>query len=174
MRRRALIDAVLAAVLLPLWLAAFTLHVRQVALGRLAWVGVFAAAGGSSDAYPTVATLWPGTGAPESHLVVGDRLLALGDADLRGVGALGFFARAHEQLARVLDAGQGDAGVRVTYEHAGERRETQLPFVPLLVPWRMIPLTSAFVLTGSLVLLRRPGVPVARAFFLSAVAFSLH
>src|SRR3989442_4321220 len=154
---------------LPRWLTAFTLHVRQVARGRLAWVGVFVASA-ERDVFPTVTGLWPGDGAQHSSLEVGDRLLRLGDADLRGVGPVGFFALAHEQLARE----RPEPAVPVVYEHAGERRQTYLPFVPLGVPWRMIPLTSAFVLTGALVLLRRPGVPVARAFFLSAIAFSLH
>src|SRR5882724_10059341 len=129
MQRRKLIDATLAAILLPLWLSAFALHVRQVAHGRLAWVGVFVASA-PRDGFPTVAGLWPGEGAQRSSLAVGDRLLRLGDADLGGVGPIGFFALAHEQLARE----PAGAGVPVDYEHAGERRQTSLPFVPLAVP----------------------------------------
>ena len=39
---------------------------------------------------------------------------------------------------------------------------------------RSVPITAAFVVTGTLVLLRRSGTPLARAFFVAALLYSLH
>lgn len=94
MRRLALLDAVLLAFVLPLWLAALGLHLRQVAAGRLAFVGIYAAAADDPGGYPTVSGFWPGVEPPSPGPAIGDRLLRVGDADLKGVGALGFFTRA--------------------------------------------------------------------------------
>jgi class 3 adenylate cyclase len=48
------------------------------------------------------------------------------------------------------------------------------PLTPLDFPWRSVPITAAFVVTGTLVLLRRSGTPLARAFFVAALLYSLH
>jgi hypothetical protein len=53
-RRRRAVDAALLATLLPLWVAGAVLHVKQVAGGQLAWVGVYVAAPADRDGFPTV------------------------------------------------------------------------------------------------------------------------
>ena len=68
MRRLRPLDAALLAILVPLWLACFALHVKEVARGRLARVPVFVLAPESADSYPTVRGFWPGTGAEASGL----------------------------------------------------------------------------------------------------------
>ena len=49
----------------------------------------------------------------------GDRLVRLGDADLRGVGTLGFTAHTYEESGGYLS-------VPLVFERDGERRETSL------------------------------------------------
>ena len=53
-------DAALLAILLPFWVACAVLHVKQVASGRLAWVGVYVTAAPRGDDFPTVRGFWPG------------------------------------------------------------------------------------------------------------------
>jgi class 3 adenylate cyclase len=162
-------DAALVAILLPLWIACAALHLKQLAAGQLAWVGVYVRAP-SADGFPTVRGFWPGA-APDAAgaLAVGDRLLGVGDADLRGVGPFGFVARTYAAAAE-----RHDLRVPLAYEHDGVAGSTTIALVPVAYPWRMLPLTCTLVLTGALVLVRRPGTRVARAFFLLAVAYGLH
>ena len=63
----------------------------------------------------------------------------------------------------------GDAATR----HAATA-ETTMRLIPVAFPWRMLPLTFTVVVTGALVLVRQPGTPIARAFFLLAIAYGLH
>ena len=167
MRRLRVADAVLLATLLPLWVACAVLHVRQVVHGRLAWVGVYVSAPATRDGFPTVRGFWPSVDPASVSLAVGDTVEHLGGADLRGVGAFGFAARAYEEA---------DASLRVpvTYTRAGVAGETTMHLIPVAFPWRILPLTLTLVVTAALVLVRQPGMPVARAFFLLAIAYGLH
>src|SRR5581483_10363864 len=89
-------DAVLLAILVPLWLACFALHVKEVARGRLARVAVFVAAPESTDSYPILRGFW-GERAESSGLAIGDRLVRLGQTDLRGVSPPGSIALAYRE-----------------------------------------------------------------------------
>ncbi|MEO6029544.1 MAG: protein kinase [Candidatus Binatia bacterium] len=60
------------------------------------------------------------------------------------------------------------------YLRAGTADDAAVPFFPIGFPWRTLPLTVGTMAAGVLVLLRRPGVPVARAFFMCSAAFSIH
>jgi class 3 adenylate cyclase len=169
-RRLRTADAVLLVSLLGLWVACAALHVKQLAGGQLAWVSVYVAAPSSGDGFPTVRGFWPGaTRAAYGTLAVGDRLLNVGGADLRGVGPLGFVARTYAAAAE-----RHDLRVPLAFESRGFARKTTIHLVPVAFPWRMLPLTSSLVVTGALVLARRPGRRVARAFFLLAIAYGLH
>jgi class 3 adenylate cyclase len=170
MRRLRTTDAVLLVSLLLLWVICAALHVRQVVSGQLAWVSVYATAPDAGDEFPTVRGFWPGATADVSGaLAVGDRLLAVGDADLRGVGPFGFAARVHAAAA------DRDAlRVPITYEHGGAIDHTAIELVPVAFPWRLLPLACALVMTNALLFARRPDSRVARAFFLLAIAYGLH
>jgi adenylate cyclase len=141
--------------------------VHQIRAGRLAWVALAVTAPTDSTDFPVLASFWPGTDVSTWGLRVGDRLLRVGDTDLRGVGPVGFLARVYEQA--------GDLGhVPVTYAR-GETRETgRILLSPVAYPWRTLPLSLTMVVTGALVLVRLPGLPLARSFFLAAVAYSMH
>lgn len=169
MRRLRTTDAVLLVSLLAVWVACTALHVKQVAKGQLAWVGVYVAAAPVGDGFPTVRGFWPGaTHEVAGALALGDRLLAVGGVDLRGVGPFGFVARTHEAAAA-----ERALRLPLTYERAGAISNTTIDLVPVAFPWRMLPLTITLVVSGALVLARRPGKRIARAFFLLAVAYGL-
>ena len=170
MRRLRAGDVGLLAIFLPLWLACAALHLKEVASGRLAWVSVYAAAAPARDGFPSVRGFWPGAGSLASGgLLPGDRLLSVGGSDLRGVGPFGFVARTYE-AAEV----RSDGRVSVGFERAGTAGNTTIALVPVAFPWRMLPLTWTAVITGALVLARRPGTRVARMFFLVGVVYGLH
>ena len=174
MRRLPLFDAALIAVLLPLWLAALGLHLRQVTAGRLAWMGIYVAAPSAESAdFPSVRQLWP-SAEDITSLAPGDSLLSIDGRDLSGRRPLGVFALAHEARAAILRKGIGGASVTVRYRRAGEVHDATVPFFPIGFPWRTLPLTVGTMAAGVLVLIRRPGVPVARAFFMCSAAFSMH
>jgi class 3 adenylate cyclase len=161
---------VLLIALVALWVVCATLHVRQVISGQLAWVGVYVTAPAGDHGLPTVRDFWPGaTRDAPGALMVGDHLRSVGTASLRGVGPFGFVARVHAAAAD-----RHHLRVPITYERNGVVGHTRIALIPVGYPWRILPLTGAMVLTAVLVLLRRPGAPIARAFFLLAIAYALH
>ncbi len=162
-----LIDGVLAAVLLPLWIGAFVLHVDRVVDGRLAWPGFWVTPAATSGEAPRIRAFWPGMHAEDSGLRIGDRLVGAGEASLRGEGAAGVFAHTVAAADRNLE-------VPIRYERDGTEHSLRLALTPVPFPWRAIPVTVGFVLAGSLVLLRRRGSPIGRAFFVAAMVYGLH
>jgi class 3 adenylate cyclase len=168
-RSRRVIRTGWLASLLILWSACTALHVKQVAAGRLAWVGVYVTPAAGAG-YPTVRGFWPGMRQDAAGgLAVGDRLLSLGGSDLRGVGPFGFVARAYAAAAE-----RGDLNVPLVFERSGVASDTTMALVPVAYPWRMLPLTCAMVITAALVLARRRRARIAGAFFLLAIAYALH
>src|SRR5262245_13193704 len=160
-------DRVLVAILVPLWLVIFTLHLKTVATHRLAWIGVFVDRPSTVAEPPVVQSLWPGARAVESGLAAGDRLLQIGSSTLHGVGPVGFAARAYHEADDQLE-------VPVVYRRdAGELR-TLLHLTPLRYPWRIAPFAAILVITGVLVLLRVPQAPIGRRFFLGAITYATH
>jgi class 3 adenylate cyclase len=164
-RRLKPLDRVLLCTLVPLWVVAFGLHVREVAHGRLAWVSVFVARGGA-DAPPVVRGFWPGSGGERSGLAAGDAIVAIGGVAAAGVGPVGFVARAL--------AAAHDGVVDVRYRRDGETRDAAVPIIRAVVPWRIAPLVVMMAITGALVLLRVPDRPIGRTFFLASITYALH
>jgi class 3 adenylate cyclase len=166
MRRLRPLDIALLVTLVPLWLGSFALYLQRVVRGDLTRVPVFIWAPKDANTYPIVRGFRPGTGAEAVGLRVGDQLLRVGEADLRGVGPLGFVARAYE-------AADAELRVSLVFSREGARRDVLLPLSPLAAPWSTIPLTLGFGITAVLVLLRAPGSRLARAFFLANLVYSL-
>src|SRR5581483_7236062 len=166
-KRLPTLDVVLLAIFVPLWLGCFALHVREVVRGRLAWVPVIVSQPGTTEEYPTVREFWPGTEGQTAGLVVGDQLVRVGEADLRGVGPVGFVAHAYEQANAKLR-------VPISFMRAGRQYESFLSLTPVAVPWRTLLLALGFAVTAVLVLLRTSGSPAARAFFLAGMSFSFY
>ena len=161
---------ILLATLFALWVACTTLHVQQVASGSLAWVGVYVTAPTDGEEFPTVRGFWPGASNDmPGALQLGDRLLSVGTASLRGVGPFGFVARTYAVAAE-----RHHLRVPITYERDGVVGHTRTALIPVTYPWRMLPVSCALMITAALVLLRRPNTRIAHALFLLAVAYGLH
>jgi hypothetical protein len=121
MRRIGRVDIVLAVTLLPIWLAAFALHVHSVVETKLAQPTFFVSMPEDASAYPKVRGFRFETSGAASQLRFGDRLLAIGERDLRGVGHIGVDAIA------IAEADQ-DYRIQLTYETV--RLDLKLHTVP--------------------------------------------
>ena len=97
MRRIEAVDKALLAILVPIWAVCFLLSARSVFEHR-AYSSVYVSAPENGSAYPTLSAFE--VDGQASGLRVGDRLLRVGEADLRGVGPLGFFLRFSEHAGR--------------------------------------------------------------------------
>ena len=111
-----------------------------------------------------------GPGRRPGRLPSATRFVPSGRRILAGASPYRFFALVHEEIGT---ANRG-ASPLVTYERGGRRMEAALPLVPSPTTWQILPLSVGFAVAGTLVLLSRPGVAVARTYFLAALAFAIH
>jgi class 3 adenylate cyclase len=163
------LDRALLVTLLPLWAVLFPLHVKYAAEGRLAWLMLGASVSSPEDAasYPSIRSVANDasilTWARISGLQPGDRLVRIGNTDLRGVGPIGFFARAAEQAS-------DDHWVSVVVERGGETREGawSLDTWPYPRWWWNLPALLLWIAVAVLVLLRASESRSSRAFFHAA------
>ena len=101
MSRLAPLDKALVLILVPLWVVCFALSVQtQVRGGGWAVVGLSLQ---DSQSYPTLngqfsRLIHSSDPLAEAGLRAGDRLIRLGDTDLRGLGTLGFVAHSIERI----------------------------------------------------------------------------
>jgi len=161
---RPLADKLLFALFLPLFVVCLVLHLREARRTGLAQPPVFATYRGA-DAYPVVGGVRRERGADWAGLALGDRLIRVGDIDLRGIGYVGFDATA------LAEAGaRGEA--RLISERVGQRRETQLAMQRSALPWYRVPFLLGFVLAAVLVLWISPGSARARLMFAAFLAFA--
>ena len=164
------LDRALLVTLLPLWAVLFSLHVKYAAEGRNAWLMLGASVSSPEDAasYPSIRSVANDpsilTWAQTSGLQRGDRLVRIGNTDLRGVGPLGFFARAAEQAS-------DDNWVSVVVERGGETREGEWHLETWPYPrwWWDIPGSVVWLGVALLVLLRAPESRSSRALFHAVV-----
>ncbi len=164
MRRLATLDRVLLVTLVPLWTAVFALHVRQIVLTGLAEPPVYAWESRAPDGYPTVGAYRPQLHGMNTGLEIGDRLIRVGQADLRGAGYLRFYA---------ATLAETDAALRVplVFERHGEQRTLMLDMRRPAIAWYWIPALLGTAITAILVLLRAPDVQQARLFFAATMTF---
>lgn len=147
MRRTQVRDTLLLATLVPLWVVCTVLHVREVLRTGLAMPPVFASPPASADDYPTLGGFHLERESGGTGLQPGDRLLRLGDVDLRGVGPVGFSAYAVDQAGPDLRA-------PLWIERDGRRLERVLELRPLAIPWFRVPFVLATGSLATLVFLR--------------------
>ena len=166
MQRLRPLDIALLAIFVPLWLLCFALYLSDIANARLARIPLLVNAPASPEDYPTLQAFWPGTGAEHLGFAIGDRIIRVGEADLRGVGPFGFTARMYEQAVYLQTP--------VVFSHDGVIDTRVVTLQPFAFPWRTLALTLGFAVTAVAVLIRRPGVRVARAFFLAGMTYSFH
>ncbi len=150
------IDRALGTALLAIWVLFFGLSVASQ-FRHPGYTSVFVASPTDPDGYPTLTSFRPWLEGRQSGLRVGDRLLRVGDADLRGVGPYGFYVRIAEQNAR-------DRQLPVVYERAGVRGETSLPVGSYAIFWPFLLPSLAFAATAWLLLFRARPSPMVHAF----------
>jgi class 3 adenylate cyclase len=167
--RLAPLDKALVLILVPIWVVCFTLGVRkQVRGGGTAVLGLSVE---DALSYPALTGefarfIHPFDPLAEAGLRAGDRLIRLGDADLRGVGTLGFTARAHEQGERVLS-------VPLVFEREGERRETSLALADPSIQRPVLAVSFAFAASALFLLLRARLTTSVRAYFYLGMCWAL-
>ena len=167
MNRLAPLDRVLLLTVLPLWVVCFAFAVRtQIDGGGVAGLGLQLEAPGAypvltGDFQRAVHTRDP---LEAAGLRAGDRLIHMGNADLRGVGTLGFTARSYAE-------GKQGTDVPVVYERGGERREALLTMAPLSVYLPTLAASFAFVASAVFLLLRGQPTPTVRAQFHAGMAW---
>jgi class 3 adenylate cyclase len=159
-------DALLLVTLLPAWLVCFSLHVREVRRSGLALPPVFAVPSDLGDGYPRVGGLRSETFLAETGLTPGNRMLRVGEVDLRGVGYIGFAAHA------LAEAGP-DLSVPIAFESGGETRRVELRLSTPPVPWFRIPVLLTYAVTALLVLVRGAQAAQARRFFAAFMSLFL-
>ena len=145
----------------------FFLHLNVLIRGPLAWIPLHVGAGAGQEDPPIVRGLWASETAHASGLEPGDRLLAVGDTTLRGVGPLGFAARVYREAG-------GDARVAVRYARGGEEHVAALDLLVVPYPWRTAFVSLAFATAGALTFWRARGSRASRVFFLAVAAYALH
>jgi class 3 adenylate cyclase len=163
-QRLGTLDKLLLATLLPAFAIVLTIQVRE---GRANGVWHYRLViGGAVDreSYPVVDRVE--NPASMHGLEPGDRLLRVGDFDLRGATSRGAIALASRA------AGEG-ARAEVVAERGNRRFETWIERLPEPLWWSGIPYALATVAVAALVLLKAPQWNAARAFFVTSCAAGL-
>jgi S1-C subfamily serine protease len=152
-------------ILMALWFVCFALHVREVFRTGLSEPITYVV--GQSNSYPVIAGFDLDRGSDPSGLELGDRVLRVGGADLRGAGFIAFEALAIEQA-------NGRPSVSLLYERDGEQRTTELALVPAPIAWARIPAQLATALVSVLILIRAPDRRQARWLFAAMLGMLFH
>ncbi len=161
MRRSRKVDWLVIATLLPLFLVMLAGGIQAYLAtgGRILPFRLSGAQG--ADGYPIVLTLR----APQPDLEPGDRVLRVGEIDLRGLTNPEIRYRTHG----LLREGRPFA---VEGERGDTRFHTEVEPAPVPYWWWPFPSWVAFVLAGSFILIRAPHWHLARVFFLAVVAWA--
>jgi hypothetical protein len=157
-RRLGPFDKLLLWTLLPVWVVCFSLHVRELVRTGLAQVPVYVTPAQSALDYPVVASFHLESQGQTSGLELGDRVLRIGETDLRGAGFVDFNAITLEEAASARR-------VEVEVERRGARQRLSLMLPTLALPWWRIPLLLAMLVAATGVLLRSARPDTARLFF---------
>jgi signal transduction histidine kinase/CheY-like chemotaxis protein len=158
-------DRLLLGILVPVFLVCFALHVAEVRRSGLAQLPVWAladAAGGP----PTVGGYRVETDSAGTALRPGDRLLRVGETDLRGAGYVEFDALALEAVG----AG-GEAPL--VFERDGVRHETRIRARPRPYAWSRPLVIGIGGLLVVFIVLRAPGRPDAQRFAVALLAYAI-
>ncbi len=162
------LDRVLLALSVPLWILCFALAVGSARRDD-ALSSIYIEAPEQAGGHPTFAGYRPWLDSGQRPLAPGDRLIQLGDRDLRDTGPLRFWTY-------VTEAAGPDRHARVVFERDGTRSETRLPLGSYRALAHYLPVSAAFALAGLVTLLvSRPSRTVSalfQSFMALAVAFA--
>ncbi len=160
-------DLALLGAVGAVWLACFALHLDASLRRGLAWIPLVTERAASPDDYPRAVAFWSEADRSSSTVAPGDRLLAAGEASLRG-------SRGFTTAARIYAAAAPDGRVSLRVRRDGGELEAALSLRPVLQSWRLSLLAAAFFAIGALAYWHASRQSAARLMFLSAVGYSLH
>jgi len=143
------------------------LHLDRMLSGHMAWIPTYVFAAEDDASHPRVRGFWTGAEEDAPGLAVGDHVLAIGGADARGLGRLGFVAKVYEQAA-------GGLAVPVRYARGAETGVAELRLSPIPYPWRKTVMALALVAVGALLFWRLRGGYTARLFLLATTGYALN
>lgn len=155
-------DWLLAGTLGPFWAICVALSMWDGLANPQGFPGV-AAAQDASAAGLVVAHVM----AEDTPIRPGDRLLSLGEADLRGVSYFEFTKRFHH--VRLTDP-----GAQLVYERGGQIFSAPLPLTsPIVIWWVGLLFSTAMTTAAFLALLRAHGWHLRRRFFAGAMPWAI-
>jgi class 3 adenylate cyclase len=159
-------DKLLLATLLPLWIVCLAFHVKEVVRTGFAEPPIYAAPAANSGGHPTVGGFRRERGRGGDELQVGDRLLRIGDTDLRGVGYFGFDAIALDEAGTAMKA-------PLVFERDGTQHTVSFEMLSSGFPWyRVVPILS-WVVVCSLILIRAAGSMRSRLLFAACLSIAI-
>ena len=170
LRRLAPLDRALVLVLVPLWVVCFGLAVRtQMWGGPLPPFLELRAE--SAESYPVLTGAYAQNVHPSDPLAAaglrpGDRLLRVGDLDLRGVGTAGFGPRALDEAGRALH-------VPLVFERDGQRLETSLALSPVSNVLPVVATSFTLAASALFLLFRARPTRTVLAWFYLAMCWSI-
>ena len=158
MSRLTAFDKALVLILVPLWAVCFGLAVRTQVLGG--GFAVLELVAEDSSPYPKLtgqfsSVVHRSDPLAEAGLRPGDRLVRVGNADLHGIGTLGFLGLAQEEAGR-------DISVPLVFERNGERLETSLALAPVSIVRPLLAGSFAYAASALFLLLRGRPTPCRR------------
>jgi class 3 adenylate cyclase len=170
LNRLAPLDRALVPILTVLWSVAFALGVWTQIRGGPLPPSIDTRLESDED-YPVLTGAWSRTMHPSDPLAqaglrAGDRLLRVGDADLRGAGPfrLGVLAQ---------DEARGKLSVPLLFERDGERLETSLALSPVSDALPVVAASLTFGAAALFLVLQAPRSRAVRTWFYFAMCFSI-
>lgn len=157
-------DRLLLGILVPVFLVCFALHVHEVRRSGLAQLPVWALPGPEGGP-PIVGGDRVETDSSGSGLLPGDRLLRVGETNLRGAGYVEFDALALEAV------GAGEAPL--VFERDGVRYQTTIRARPRPYAWSRPLVIATGALLCVVIVLRAPGRPDAQRFALAMIGYAI-
>ena len=161
------LDRVILGLFVVLWLLCFSLGTRA-ALRHTGYRSIIVSGPSRVDGYPELVGFISAAGEvpTDSALRRGDRLIRLGDTDLRGMGPIDVamrFARERGPNARLP----------VRFVRSGEQEETTVAVGSYRMFWPRLPAALVFALAAVFLLLRAPGSAMVRAFVYNYMCVAL-
>src|SRR5262249_30714400 len=155
----------LLMLVVALWGVCFALNLRAVVRGS-GFPPMRVTAPATSDGYPVVSSFLPWVAVAAPEIQVGDRVVRIGSADLRGSGPLTFFAR----FAEKAESGEP---VPLEIERAGTRTTTLAPPVPVSRFAALLATSAIFAGVAVLLVLRARPSAMVNAFVWCFISVAL-
>ncbi len=160
-------EPIVFAILVAAWAVAWVLHVDLALRDRLSWAPLYVEPAADAGAFPRVLGFWPETRTEDTSLLVGDRLEAVGERDLRG--------RSHLAVLAAVYAEAGDSRVvSFTVEGDDRRRSAHLALRPYSATWIYTPLVLGLGLAALAIRIRRPDSPAGRSTAHAFLLYAIH